>query len=82
MNHLEAHEIKNNDSQTSVAVRMLSGHFRWVVTGTPLHKCGNIHILLVLMQVLIVNVPIAAPTNYIPTWIFSRYQWDVITRSS
>ncbi|OJD16287.1 hypothetical protein AJ78_03538 [Emergomyces pasteurianus Ep9510] len=34
----EAHEIKNNASHTSVAVRMLSGHFRWVVSGTPLHN--------------------------------------------
>ncbi|OAX83995.1 hypothetical protein ACJ72_01644 [Emergomyces africanus] len=48
----EAHEIKNKDTQTSVAVRMLSGHFRWVVTGTPLHKYGNIE-SSILVQVLI-----------------------------
>lgn len=45
MDHLEAHEIKNNDSQTSVAVLMLSGHCRWVISGTPLHKYGNIAML-------------------------------------
>ncbi|KAK2784068.1 hypothetical protein FQN52_009338 [Onygenales sp. PD_12] len=34
----EAQEIKNPDSKTSVAVRMLSGDFRWVISGTPLHN--------------------------------------------
>ncbi|QVM07698.1 hypothetical protein D8B26_002390 [Coccidioides posadasii str. Silveira] len=34
----QAHEIKNHASKTSLAVRMLSGRFRWIVTGTPVHK--------------------------------------------
>nr|KMM65811.1 hypothetical protein CPAG_02154 [Coccidioides posadasii RMSCC 3488] len=34
----QAHEIKNHASKTSLAVRMLSGRFRWIVTGTPVHN--------------------------------------------
>ncbi|KAI1938582.1 hypothetical protein LOZ66_003385 [Ophidiomyces ophidiicola] len=34
----EAHEIKNHLSKTSMAVRMLSGQRRWVITGTPIHN--------------------------------------------
>jgi SNF2 family DNA or RNA helicase len=34
----EAHAIKNKDSATSIAVRDLKGKFKWVISGTPLHK--------------------------------------------
>jgi SNF2 family DNA or RNA helicase len=34
----EAHVIKNKDCATSIAVRALRGKFKWVVSGTPLHK--------------------------------------------
>ncbi|KAK5274505.1 hypothetical protein LTR99_004787 [Exophiala xenobiotica] len=32
----EAHAIKNHTSKTSVAVRALTGTFRWAITGTPI----------------------------------------------
>ncbi|PGH05561.1 hypothetical protein GX51_02900 [Blastomyces parvus] len=50
----EAHEIKNTHSQTSIAVRMLSGRFRWVVSGTPLHN--GIHELYPYLDFLQVPV--------------------------
>jgi SNF2 family DNA or RNA helicase len=35
---VEAHIIKNPESKTSIAVRALSAKYKWVLTGTPLHK--------------------------------------------
>ncbi|KAK5059947.1 hypothetical protein LTR84_009830 [Exophiala bonariae] len=32
----EAHQIKNPTSKTSIAVRALTGTFRWAITGTPI----------------------------------------------
>ncbi|KIW13169.1 hypothetical protein PV08_08356 [Exophiala spinifera] len=32
----EAHAIKNHNSKTSIAVRGLTGNFRWAITGTPI----------------------------------------------
>ncbi|KAJ9613159.1 hypothetical protein H2200_003100 [Cladophialophora chaetospira] len=32
----EAHYIKNHASKTSIAVRALTGNFKWCITGTPL----------------------------------------------
>ncbi|EXJ75184.1 uncharacterized protein A1O5_01880 [Cladophialophora psammophila CBS 110553] len=32
----EAHHIKNHTSKTSIAVRALTGNFRWCITGTPI----------------------------------------------
>ncbi|KIW44355.1 uncharacterized protein PV06_05369 [Exophiala oligosperma] len=32
----EAHAIKNHNSKTSIAVRGLTGKFRWAITGTPI----------------------------------------------
>ncbi|KAJ5782251.1 hypothetical protein N7457_004025 [Penicillium paradoxum] len=34
----EAHVIKNKDAATSIAVRALSGKFKWAMSGTPLHN--------------------------------------------
>ncbi|KAE8354396.1 SNF2 family N-terminal domain-containing protein [Aspergillus coremiiformis] len=34
----EAHIIKNHLSQISIAVRALTGHFKWVLSGTPVHN--------------------------------------------
>ncbi|KLJ06518.1 hypothetical protein EMPG_10086 [Blastomyces silverae] len=50
----EAHEIKNPYSKTSIAVRMLSGRFRWAVSGTPLHN--GIHELYPYLDFLRVPV--------------------------
>lgn len=35
---LEGHAIKNPDSATSIAIRALTGTYKWVLSGTPLHK--------------------------------------------
>ncbi|OCT44627.1 DNA repair helicase rad5,16 [Cladophialophora carrionii] len=32
----EAHHIKNHASKTSIAVRALTGNFKWCITGTPI----------------------------------------------
>lgn len=37
----EAHMIKNADSQTSKAVRLLASKCRWALTGTPLVNGGH-----------------------------------------
>ncbi|OQD60065.1 hypothetical protein PENPOL_c029G07140 [Penicillium polonicum] len=34
----EAHIIRNRMTRTSIAVRSLSGNFKWALTGTPLHN--------------------------------------------
>ncbi|KAE8143056.1 SNF2 family N-terminal domain-containing protein [Aspergillus pseudotamarii] len=34
----EAHIIKNHLSQISIAVRALTGHHKWVLSGTPVHN--------------------------------------------
>ncbi|KAJ5587530.1 uncharacterized protein N7459_003295 [Penicillium hispanicum] len=35
----EGHVIKNHQSRTSIAVRALTGHHKWILSGTPLHNC-------------------------------------------
>ena len=35
----EAHAIKNHESRTSKACRLLTAKYRWVLTGTPLSNC-------------------------------------------
>ncbi|KAJ5690017.1 hypothetical protein N7462_004409 [Penicillium macrosclerotiorum] len=35
----EGHMIKNPGTHTSIAVRALTGQFKWVLSGTPLHNC-------------------------------------------
>ncbi|PGH19530.1 hypothetical protein AJ80_03865 [Polytolypa hystricis UAMH7299] len=34
----EAHQIKNYQARTSVAIRSLSAKYRWVMSGTPIHN--------------------------------------------
>ncbi|CAI7584066.1 unnamed protein product [Penicillium palitans] len=34
----EAHIIRNRMTRTSIAIRSLSGNFKWALTGTPLHN--------------------------------------------
>ncbi|EHA27824.1 hypothetical protein ASPNIDRAFT_119225, partial [Aspergillus niger ATCC 1015] len=34
----EGHTIKNHLSSVSIAVRSLTGHFKWILSGTPVHK--------------------------------------------
>jgi SNF2 family DNA or RNA helicase len=35
---VEGHLIRNSESQVSIAVRALHGHFKWILSGTPLLK--------------------------------------------
>lgn len=35
---LEGHIINNYTGQTSIAVRALTGKFKWILSGTPVHK--------------------------------------------
>lgn len=60
---------------------MLSRHCRWVISGTPLHKYGNIAMLFSL-NLDANEIATVAPMNYIHTFIFFRYHWKVITKSS
>ncbi|GKZ87241.1 hypothetical protein AnigIFM59636_000370 [Aspergillus niger] len=34
----EGHTIKNHLSSVSIAVRSLTGHFKWILSGTPVHN--------------------------------------------
>jgi SNF2 family DNA or RNA helicase len=34
----EGHQIRNPSSQTSIAVRALHAHYKWILSGTPLLK--------------------------------------------
>lgn len=34
----EGHTIKNHISSVSIAVRSLTGHYKWILSGTPVHK--------------------------------------------
>ena len=34
----EGQQIRNPEAQTSVAVRALHGHYKWILSGTPLLK--------------------------------------------
>ncbi|GAD98173.1 SNF2 family helicase [Paecilomyces variotii No. 5] len=37
----EGHYIKNPESKVSIAVRALIGHYKWILSGTPVHN-GNV----------------------------------------
>ncbi|PLN85974.1 P-loop containing nucleoside triphosphate hydrolase protein [Aspergillus taichungensis] len=37
----EGHVIKNRAAQTSIAVRALTGKFKWILSGTPIHNHIN-----------------------------------------
>ncbi|PWY77663.1 SNF2 family helicase [Aspergillus eucalypticola CBS 122712] len=34
----EGHTIKNHTSSVSIAVRSLTGHYKWILSGTPVHN--------------------------------------------
>ncbi|OKL57866.1 hypothetical protein UA08_06536 [Talaromyces atroroseus] len=42
----EGHQIRNPSSQTSIAVRALHAHYKWILSGTPLLKWGRMSVEL------------------------------------
>ncbi|KAJ6147484.1 hypothetical protein N7497_009466 [Penicillium chrysogenum] len=49
---LDGHMIRNRNTRTSIAVRALSGNYKWALTGTPLHnRVDKLYALFAFIEV-------------------------------